>query len=283
MRDRPSRSTGIILTRGAAAGKTVGDNDGGLFSALVLSPGADFVYNMAVMVAEKIRIPKTYRIAVVEDEPDIAQLVSTHLQKEGFKVEGYPDAGSFLKSLSKHGPDLILLDLMLPDADGLEICKLMKKREEWQTIPVIILTAKSEETDKILGLELGADDYVTKPFSLKELTARIRAVLRRPTAEPALKKIEIGGALVIDFTKHQVSYKGNPIDLTSTEFNILSLLASRKGWVFTRDQILDKLWGQDKIVLDRTIDVHIKNLREKLGDASRYIENIRGVGYKFEE
>jgi len=235
------------------------------------------------MIAKKIEIPKTYRIAVVEDEPDIAQLVSTHLQKEGFKVEGYPDAGSFLKGLSKHMPDLILLDLMLPDADGLEICKALRKEEGSKAIPVIILTAKGEETDKILGLELGADDYVTKPFSLKELTARIRAILRRPKAEPASKKIEIGGELVIDLTRHQVNYQGNPIDLTSTEFKILSLLASRKGWVFTRDQILDDLWGQDKIVLDRTIDVHIKNLREKLGEASRFVKNIRGVGYKLEE
>ena len=224
-----------------------------------------------------------YRVAIVEDEADIANLVSSHLEKQGFKVESHLTAASFLKSLPKHKPDLILLDLMLPDSDGLEICKLMKKNEEWQAIPVIILTAKGEETDKIVGLELGADDYVTKPFSLKELTARIRAVLRRQTAEPASKKIEIGRALVIDLTKHQVSYKGNLIDLTSTEFNILSLLASRKGWVFTRDQVLDKLWGQDKIVLDRTIDVHIKNLREKLGEASRYIKNIRGVGYKLEE
>jgi two-component system phosphate regulon response regulator PhoB/two-component system alkaline phosphatase synthesis response regulator PhoP len=238
---------------------------------------------MAVMVTEKIRSSMTYRIAVVEDEPDIAQLVSSHLQKEGFKVERFPDAGSFLKGLSKHTPDLILLDLMLPDADGLEICKFMKKKEEWQTIPVIILTAKGEETDKIVGLELGADDYVTKPFSLKELTARIKAVLRRPITEPALKKIEIGGALVIDLTKHQVSYRKQLIDLTSTEFKILTLLASRPGWVFSRDQILDGLWGQEKIVLDRTIDVHIKNLREKLGEGSRYVKNIRGVGYKLEE
>lgn len=234
------------------------------------------------MVAEKIRSPITHRIAVVEDEPDIAQLVSSHLQKEGFKVERFPDAGSFLKGLSKHMPDLILLDLMLPDANGLDICKTLRRDEGSKAIPIIIVTAKGEETDKIVGLELGADDYVTKPFSLKELTARIKAVLRRPTAEPAPKKIEIGGTLVIDLTKHQVSYQGHLVDLTSTEFKILSLLASRKGWVFTRDQILDNLWGQEKIVLDRTIDVHIKNLREKLGEASRYIKNIRGVGYKFE-
>lgn len=248
----------------------------------VLPPEADFVYNKAVMIAEKIRIPKTYRIAVVEDELDIGKLLSAHLQKEGFKVEHYLRAESFLRSLQKQRPDLILLDLMLPDADGLDICKTLRRDEGSKAIPIIIVTAKGEETDKIVGLELGADDYVTKPFSLKELTARIKAVLRRPTAEPASKKIEIGGALVIDLTKHQVSYQGNPIDLTSTEFNILSLLASKKGWVFTRDQILDNLWGQEKIVLDRTIDVHIKNLREKLGDASRYVKNIRGVGYKIE-
>jgi len=238
---------------------------------------------MAVMVAEKMRSPMTYRIAVVEDEPDIAQLVSSHLQKEGFKVDRFPDAGSFLRSLSKRRPDLILLDLMLPDANGLEICKMLRRDESSKAVPIIIVTAKGEETDKVVGLELGADDYVTKPFSLKELTARIKAVLRRPKAEPASDKLEIDGELVMDLTRHQVLYQGNPIDLTSTEFKILSLLASRKGWVFTRDQILDSLWGQDKIVLDRTIDVHIKNLREKLGEASRYIKNIRGVGYKLEK
>ena len=235
------------------------------------------------MVAEKMRSPMTYRIAVVEDEPDIAQLVSSHLQKEGFKVDRFPDAGSFLRSLSKRRPDLILLDLMLPDANGLEICKMLRRDESSKAVPIIIVTAKGEETDKVVGLELGADDYVTKPFSLKELTARIKAVLRRPKAEPASDKLEIDGELVMDLTRHQVLYQGNPIDLTSTEFKILSLLASRKGWVFTRDQILDSLWGQDKIVLDRTIDVHIKNLREKLGEASRYIKNIRGVGYKLEK
>jgi len=238
---------------------------------------------MAVMAAEKMRSPMTYRIAVVEDEPDIAQLVSSHLQKEGFKVDRFPDAGSFLRSLSKRRPDLILLDLMLPDANGLEICKTLRRDESSKAIPIIIVTAKGEETDKVVGLEMGADDYVTKPFSLKELTARIKAVLRRPEAEPASNKLEIDGELVVDLTRHQVLYQGNPIDLTSTEFKILSLLASRKGWVFTRDQILDSLWGHDKIVLDRTIDVHIKNLREKLREASRYIKNIRGVGYKLEK
>jgi two-component system phosphate regulon response regulator PhoB/two-component system alkaline phosphatase synthesis response regulator PhoP len=238
---------------------------------------------MAVMVAEKMRSPMTCRIAVVEDEPDIGKLLSAHLQKEGFKVEHYLRAESFLRSLQKQRPDLVLLDLMLPDADGLEICKTLRRDEGAKTISVIILTAKGEETDKILGLELGADDYVTKPFSLKELTARIKAVLRRPTAEPVPKNIEIGGALMIDLTRHQVSYQKQLIDLTSTEFKILTLLASRPGWVFTRDQILDDLWGQEKIVLDRTIDVHIKNLREKLGEASRYIKNIRSVGYKLEE
>jgi two-component system phosphate regulon response regulator PhoB/two-component system alkaline phosphatase synthesis response regulator PhoP len=172
---------------------------------------------------------------------------------------------------------------MLPDMSGLDLCKTLKRTEEWRSIPVIMATAKAEETDKILGLELGADDYVTKPFSLKELAARIRAVLRRsePSEPPAV--LEIGGGLVLDAERFEVRRDGTPLDLTSTEFKILRLLASKKGRVFSREQILDELWGHDKIVLDRTVDVHIKNLREKLGPAGSLIKNIRGVGYKVEE
>jgi two-component system phosphate regulon response regulator PhoB/two-component system alkaline phosphatase synthesis response regulator PhoP len=173
---------------------------------------------------------------------------------------------------------------MLPDMDGLEICKLLRRREEWAAIPVIMVTAKGEESDKILGLELGADDYVTKPFSAKELVARVKSLLRRQKGAAESKKIEIGNVLSIDPEKYRVSVRGREIELTSTEFKILALLASKKGRVFTRDQILDHLWGQEKIVLDRTIDVHIRNLREKLGpDVGGLIKNIRGVGYKLEE
>jgi two-component system phosphate regulon response regulator PhoB/two-component system alkaline phosphatase synthesis response regulator PhoP len=222
-------------------------------------------------------------IAVIEDEPDLAALVSAHLRKEGFRVETFGDAERFLRFLQKKIPDLILLDLMLPDMSGLDLCKVLKRSEEWRAIPVIIATAKAEETDKILGLELGADDYVTKPFSLKELAARMRAVLRRSELSEPPTVLEIGGGLVLDAERFQVRRDGIALDLTSTEFKILRLLASKKGRVFSREQILDELWGHDKIVLDRTVDVHIKNLREKLGPAGGLIKNIRGVGYKVEE
>lgn len=221
-------------------------------------------------------------IAVVEDEPDIAELITLHLKKAGFRAEEFREARSFLKYVEKNLPDLVLLDLMLPDADGFEICQYLRKTEKLSAIPIIMVTAKSEETDRIIGLELGADDYVTKPFSVKELVARIKAVLRRRGPEEK-SKISFDNLLVIDSKKHEVLVEGKGTVLTSTEFKILELLASRPGWVFTRHQILDDLWGHDKIVLDRTVDVHVRNLREKLGPACRLIKNIRSVGYKLEE
>jgi len=222
-------------------------------------------------------------IAIVEDEPDIIELISLHLKKAGFRVEGFETGDGFLKFLHKKIPDLVVLDLMLPDADGLEICKFLKKKDEFSAIPIIMLTAKGEETDKILGLELGADDYVTKPFSPKELVARVKTVLRRKTKEEHATVIEIGPILSINPGKYEATVEGKKIELTSTEFRILELLASKKGWVFTRDKILDHLWGDEKLVLDRTIDVHVKNLREKLGKAKNMIKNVRGIGYKVEE
>ena len=222
-------------------------------------------------------------IAVIEDEPDIIELISLHLKKAGFRVEGFETGAGFLKFLPKRIPDLVVLDLMLPDADGLEICKFLKKNDEFSAIPIIMVTAKGEETDKILGLELGADDYVTKPFSPKELVARVKAVLRRKTKKETTKVIEIGQILSINPDKYEATVEGKKIGLTSTEFRILDLLASKKGWVFTRDKILDHLWGDEKLVLDRTIDVHVKNLREKLGKAKNMIKNVRGIGYKVEE
>ena len=222
-------------------------------------------------------------IAVVDDEPDIVDLITLHLKRAGFRADGFSDGQSFLDSLEKHVPDLVILDLMLPDIDGLEVCKLLRREEEWASIPVIMVTAKGDESDKILGLELGADDYVTKPFSAKELVARATSVLRRKKSPAEAKRLEIDGRLAIDLEKYEVSVKGHRVDLTSTEFKIVRLLASKKGWVFTRDQILDYLWGHEKIVLDRTIDVHIRNLREKLGpEAGDLIKNVRGVGYKLE-
>ena len=221
-------------------------------------------------------------IAAIDDEPDILELVSLHLARAGFKVKEFLNAEDFFKFLSSKIPDLIILDLMLPDADGIEICRYLKSKEDFKFIPIIMLTARVTETDKVLGLELGADDYVTKPFSPRELVARVKAVLRRK-AQDSGKKIKIGDILLIDLNKFQVFVENRKIDLTPTEFRILKILASKKGWVFTRDQILNHLWGEEKAVLDRTIDVHIRNLREKLGKAKKFIKNVRGVGYKIEE
>jgi len=172
---------------------------------------------------------------------------------------------------------------MLPDADGFDVCKDLKQNDQYSSIPIIMLTAKGEVTDRILGLEFGADDYVIKPFSPRELVARIKAVLRRgEVKKEVLKIITIGKILKIDLQKFQVFIEENKIELTSTEFKIVEFLAARIGWVFSRNQILDHLWGNDKIVVDRTVDVHIRNLREKLGKAGKFIKNVRGIGYKIE-
>jgi DNA-binding response OmpR family regulator len=222
-------------------------------------------------------------VAIVDDEPDILELVSLHLKKAGFQTDSFLDGASFLKSLDRHRPDLVILDLMLPDADGFEICKHLRSNKAFSSIPIIMLTAKSDEIDRVLGLELGADDYITKPFSVNELVARVKAVLRRKDFPEKEQRIDIAGKLAIDPEKYEVRVGGQLIELTTTEFKILKFLALNKGHVFTRDQILDHLWGNEKVVVDRTIDVHIRNLREKLGEAAEFIKNIRGVGYKLEE
>mgnify|MGYP006281229169 CR=1 FL=1 len=223
-------------------------------------------------------------IAIIEDEPDILELVAVNLEKANYKVTKFNEGHSFLKSLQNKIPDLLILDLMLPDIDGIEICKKIKSDESLKNIAVIMLTAKSEEVDKVLGLEIGADDYVTKPFSPRELVARVKAVLRRSkdTVKDG-KIIQINDLLKIDLDRYEVYVKGDKINLTSTEYRLLKLLAQKSGWVYSRNQLLDYLWGNDKIVLDRTIDVHIKNLREKLGPAKNLIKNIRGIGYKLEQ
>lgn len=225
--------------------------------------------------------PKT--IAVIDDEPDILELVKVNLEKAGLRVKEFPDAEKFFRYLKIEIPDLVLLDLMLPDADGYEICKYLRKEDKFSKVPIIMLTARSDETDKVLGLELGADDFVTKPFSPRELIARIKAVLRRDEKVFKTNKIKIGEMLEIDLQKYEVYVEGRKTELTSSEYKILTLLSERKGWVYSRDQILDYLGGQMKGVLDRTVDVHIKNLREKIGPAGKFIKNIRGIGYKLEE
>ena len=174
---------------------------------------------------------------------------------------------------------------MLPDSDGFEICRYLKNDKELSKIPVIILSARSDETEKILGLEVGADDYITKPFSPRELVTRVKVILRRNEKqdEQPTETIRIGNSLLIDLNKYEVKIGDEKIEMTSTEFKILSLIGSKKGWVYSREQILNHLGVVEKGVLDRTVDVHIKNLREKLGSYGKYIKNIRGVGYKIEE
>jgi two-component system phosphate regulon response regulator PhoB/two-component system alkaline phosphatase synthesis response regulator PhoP len=221
-------------------------------------------------------------VAVVDDEPDIVELVSVHLGKAGYEVRGFGEAASFFSFIESTAPDIIILDLMLPDLDGIEICRTLRREDRWSSIPIIMLTARTEETDKVLGLEMGADDYVTKPFSPRELVARVKAVLRRGLGEAGSRRIRIGDVLTIDSERYEVRVKGKKVDLTPTEFRILSFLASKSGRVFSRDQILDHLWGHEKAVVDRTVDVHIRNIREKLGQAANLIKNVRGVGYKVE-
>lgn len=222
-------------------------------------------------------------IAVIDDEPDILELVSLHLRKAGFRAKGFLDADAFYRSLRTEKPDLLILDLMLPDTDGFEVCKYLKRQDNFASIPIIMLTARAEETEKVLGLELGADDYVTKPFSPRELVARVKAVLRRQGKAEDSGQIVVGDSLRLDPERYEVEVDGDRIELTSTEFRILQLMAGRKGRVFSRDAILQHLWGDDKTVIDRTVDVHIRHIREKLGRAGVFIKNVRGVGYKLEE
>jgi two-component system phosphate regulon response regulator PhoB/two-component system alkaline phosphatase synthesis response regulator PhoP len=218
-------------------------------------------------------------IWVVDDEEDIVRLVCIHLQRAGFSPQGFHDGASFLKALERSLPSLVILDLMLPDMDGLDICRRIKEDKRYSLIPVIMLTARVREGDKVEGLGIGADDYVTKPFSPRELVARVKAVLRRAGAsEPPV--LRVGEDLVIDTERFEVTVGGLPVALTAVEFRILHLLAANSGRVFSRQRILDHLWGNEKAVLDRTVDVHIKNLRDKLGVAGGVIKNVRGVGYK---
>jgi two-component system phosphate regulon response regulator PhoB/two-component system alkaline phosphatase synthesis response regulator PhoP len=197
-------------------------------------------------------------------------------------VKEFHNGRALLGFLPQHTPDLLVLDLMLPDIDGLDLCRAVRSDERTAHMPIIMLTARAEETDRVLGLELGADDYVVKPFSPKELVARIKAILRRQDRKTDTRKIVIEDYLQMDLQKYTVTLDNQTVDLTATEFRILHLLASRTGWVYSREAILDHLWGKEKYVLERTVDVHIRHLRAKLGDRGNIIKNVRGVGYKLE-
>ncbi len=224
-------------------------------------------------------------ITIVEDEEDIVKLVSHHLKREGFKVKEFHNGRDFLSYIESVVPDLAVLDIMLPGIDGLEICRILKNKSTTASVPIIMLTAKASEADVVVGLELGADDYIVKPFSPRELVARVKTVLRRTGAKESEDNIIKVGPLTINTEKYEVSVDTEKVLLTTTEFKILEVLADGKGRVFTRDQLLKKkrLWGDDKLVYDRTIDVHIKNLREKLGPAGNMIKTVRSIGYKLEE
>ncbi len=220
-------------------------------------------------------------IVVVEDDPEVREVVESHLKSAFFNVELFPDSKQFLDSLENLNPDLIVLDIVLPDGDGLEICKFLKNSTEYAAIPIIMLSAKGKESERILGLEMGADDYMVKPFFPKELVARIKVLLRRreEVVEDYLT-LKVGNILEIDTERYIVSVDGKEADLTTTEFKILEMLSRKPGRVYSREQILDHLWGDDKIVIDKTVDVHIKNLRKKIGEAGEFIDNVRGIGYR---
>jgi two-component system, OmpR family, alkaline phosphatase synthesis response regulator PhoP len=226
----------------------------------------------------------TEHILVVDDEEDILELVSYNLAKAGYRVTSVTSGEDAIKTARSKLPDLVLLDLMLPGVDGFEVCNTLKRDSRTANIPIVMLTARGEEADVVSGLELGADDYITKPFSPRVLLARIKAVLRRkmkaPTEEQAVIKLK---DLVVHPGRHEVTVRGKRADLTSTEFRILHILARRPGWVFTRQQIIDGARGEDYAVTDRSVDVHISGLRKKLGPLGAQVETVHGVGYRFKE
>ncbi len=225
------------------------------------------------------------KVLVVDDEEDLQELLRYNLEKEGYSVSCVSSGEEALASVRKSVPDIIVLDLMLPGMDGFDVCRALKKEQKSARIPIVMLTAKGEDTDIVAGLELGADDYVTKPFSPRVLIARLRMVLRRKRkddAPSAAETIEIRN-LTIDPQRHRVSIKGRSVELTATEFALLHHLAGKPGWVFTRGQLIDSIKGSDYAVTERSIDVQIAGLRKKLGAAGENIETVHGVGYRFKE
>jgi DNA-binding response OmpR family regulator len=220
-----------------------------------------------------------YKIAVIEDDRDINELIAYNIIRS-------LDGGQGLFLIQKERPDLVLLDLMLPGMDGLEICQALKQADATKDIPIIMITAKGEESDIVVGLQMGADDYINKPFSIKVLLARVKAVFRRgkKVAQTAsAQSVRDFGAIVIDLLKHKISIRGEAVVFTAIEFAIIEFLSRSPGRVYTRDQILDNVWKEGKFIIDRAVDVHVRGLRKKMGDAADFIETVRGVGYRFKE
>jgi len=223
------------------------------------------------------------QIFVVEDEKDLVELLTYNLEKDGYRVLSEMDGEAALKKIPEKMPDLVLLDLMLPKTDGLTVCKTLKANPKTAHIPVVMLTAKGEESDKIVGLELGADDYVTKPFSVKELLARVRAVLRRFSKAQEGETVQKFRDLTLDRTKHEVTLKGKKMGLTAKEFELLDYFLTHAGRVLSRDVLLNNVWGYDYFGTTRTVDVHVRRLREKLGAYEKHIQTVKGYGYLFKE
>jgi len=238
-----------------------------------------------IATVEKDLGMKREKILVIEDEPDILELINYNLDREGFRVINARDGEQGMRLARKEAPDLILLDLMLPSIDGIEVCRRLQADPATRGISIVMVTAKGEESDLVLGLGMGADDYITKPFSPKVLVARIKAVLRRGRLADAEEVNEIieRGPVVIDVPRHEVLVDKKPVEFTHTEFKLLHFLACRPGRVFTRDHLLSRVIGDDAIVLSRNIDVHVRAVRKKLGKHRDLVETIRGVGYRFKD
>jgi phosphate regulon transcriptional regulator PhoB len=226
----------------------------------------------------------TKRVLVVEDDRDLVKLLTFNLEKGGFKVSSVSDGSVAMAEVRRFVPDLLILDLMLPGMDGLELCRQVRQTESYSTLPILMVTARAEEADRIVGLEIGADDYITKPFSIRELIARVRAVFRRLDMAEIQRTVVRHSRLVIDARAHRVAVAEQPVELSALEFRLLLFLASHPGIVFSRDQLLDRVWGGDRNVTPRSVDVYVRRLREKLTAAageSEWVQTVHGVGYRF--
>ena len=224
------------------------------------------------------------RIVVVEDDRDIAELIQYNLEHEGWLVRVIYDGSKVMEAVRFDHTDIIILDLMLPNVDGLDICRMLKNDEQTKDIPVLMLTAKGEDADVVVGLRMGADDYMTKPFSPGVLIARVKALLRRSKASvPVKDEVRTFGELTLNLAKHKVTFGKHPLKLTTIEFSILEFLSRSPGRVFTRDQLLNNVWKEGKFIIDRAVDVHIRGLRKQLGTGAELIETVRGVGYCFKD
>jgi len=221
-------------------------------------------------------------VLIIEDEHDVVDLLALNLRKAGFRTSTAPDGAAGLEKARSEKPDLIILDLMLPKMPGLEVCKILKSDPRTRQLPIVMLTAKAEEIDRIVGLEFGADDYVTKPFSPREVVLRIRAIMRRGEAKNDDERLT-AGSITVDPARYEVSVGGRRINLTSLEFKLLRTLMQRRGRVQARDRLLNDVWGYESIIDTRTVDTHVRRLRKKLGKAANVIESVRGFGYRMKE